>query len=174
MVQIYLLQEWNLLCMKKSEMIASKLKNRNGNRYSLKKKTVSHTNPGALDGKSGTIKIDVGDLTEIHSVDTRAMQCKAESGVTFSRLVRETLKYGLIPKCVSELKNITIGGAVSGFSVESMSFRYGGFHNSCKEYEIVTGTGEVLYCSREAEPDVFEMIHYSFKERSCVMQRCNG
>jgi FAD/FMN-containing dehydrogenase len=41
-----------------------------------------------------------------------------------------------------------------------MSFRVGGFHDTCLEYEVVTGTGEVLTCG----PDdlLFQMMHGSF------------
>jgi len=63
---------------------------------------------------------------------------------------------------VPELKGITVGGAVSGCSIESMSYRYGGFHDTCLEYEIVTGDGRVLECSREENPEIFEMIHGSY------------
>jgi hypothetical protein len=52
---------------------------------------------------------------------------------------------------------------VSGCSIESMSFVYGGFHDSCLEYEVLTATGEVLTCRRDNEHRlVFEMMHNSF------------
>jgi FAD/FMN-containing dehydrogenase len=50
---------------------------------------------------------------------------------------------------------------VAGCSVESSSFRQGGFHDTCMEYEVVTGDGEVLHCSPEVEPLLFGMIHGS-------------
>jgi FAD/FMN-containing dehydrogenase len=83
--------------------------------------------------------------------------------VTFIDLVRATLKHGLAPVVVPELATITIGGAVSGCSIESMSFARGGFHDSCLEYEVITATGEVLTCRRDNEHElVFEMMHGSF------------
>ena len=63
---------------------------------------------------------------------------------------------------VPELKGITIGGAVSGCSIESQSFRYGGFHDSCLEYEAVTGEGELITCSEQENPDVFHLLHGSY------------
>ena len=68
-------------------------------------------------------------------------KCIAEPGVPFDWLVRETLRLGLVPKVVPELRTITFGGAVSGCSLESMSFRYGGFHDSCLAYAIITAKG---------------------------------
>jgi len=43
-----------------------------------------------------------------------------------------------------------------------MSYRYGGFHDSCLEYEVVTGAGEVLVCSPAHEPLAFHMLHGSY------------
>ena len=135
---------------------------RPGEYFSLRKATVPHTVPKPDDPKRKDRKIDITSLTEIVSIDPVARRCTAESGVTFERLVRETLAVGLVPKTVSELKTITIGGAVAGSSVESMSYRYGGFHDGCLEYELVTGTGEIVTCSRTESPELFEMMHGSF------------
>ena len=83
--------------------------------------------------------------------------------MTFVDLVAATLRHGLVPIVVPELKTITIGGAVSGCSIESMSFGYGGFHDTCLEYEVITATGEVLRCTPDNEHAlVFQMMHGSF------------
>jgi FAD/FMN-containing dehydrogenase len=129
---------------------------------SLHKSAVSHFVPNPNDPKHADRKIDVRRLDEILEMDVPGRRCVAEPGVTFSDLVKATLPHGLIPKLVPELKTITVGGAIAGCSVESMSFRYGGFHDSCSSYEIVTGRGEILECSPQREPVVFEMIHGSY------------
>jgi FAD/FMN-containing dehydrogenase len=129
---------------------------------SFKKKAVSHQVPKRYNGEAHR-KISVSDLNEILEIDTKALTCTAEPGVTFVDLVAATLPYGLIPCVVPELKTITIGGAVSGCSLESMSFRYGGFHDSCLEYEVVTACGDVLECTPTNEHRlVFQMMHGSF------------
>src|SRR5262245_41728104 len=89
---------------------------------SLRKKTVSHQVPKAHDLRHRDDKIDVSELTEILSIDAANRICVAESGVTFVDLVHATLKHGLVPIVVPELATITVGGAVSGCSIESMSF----------------------------------------------------
>jgi FAD/FMN-containing dehydrogenase len=149
---------------RKVQRIVSQLKARkNGRPVSLKKKAVSHCVPKAFDKKYSDEKIDVSDLDGILEIDTEAKTCTAEPGVTFVDLVKETLRHGLIPTVVPELKTITIGGAVAGCSIESMSYMYGGFHDSCLEYELITGRGEVLEC----KPDnghqlLFQMVHGTF------------
>ena len=92
-----------------------------------------------------------------------ARTCTAEPGVTFVELVRATLKHSLVPFCVPEQKTITIGGAVAGCSIESMSYKYGGFHDSCLEYEVITAKGEVLTCTPDnGNKLVFQMVHGTF------------
>jgi FAD/FMN-containing dehydrogenase len=130
---------------------------------SLRKKTVAHQVPKAGDLRHRDAKIDVSALTSILEIDPVRRICVAESGVTFIDLVRATLKHGLVPIVVPELTTITIGGAVSGCSIESMSFVRGGFHDTCREYEVITATGEVLRCTPDNEHKlVFEMMHNSF------------
>jgi FAD/FMN-containing dehydrogenase len=128
----------------------------------ISKGGVHHVVPVPRDRRFSSRALDVSDLTEILDIDAAGKVCVAEAGVTFADLVNATMEHGLMPAVVPELKGITIGGAVSGCSVESTSFRHGGFHDSCLEYEIVTGDGRVLTCSREQDPLIFEMMHGSY------------
>ena len=110
----------------KVEDIAQQLKNRKSmNPVSLRKKVVSHEVPKMGDKRYSDEKIDVSTLNEILLIDQEKRICIAEPGVTFVDLAKATIKYGLVPIVVPELKTITIGGAVSGCSIESMSYRYG-------------------------------------------------
>ena len=130
---------------------------------SLRKRSVSHQVPKARDQRRRDDKIDVGELTEILEIDTERRLCIAESGVTFTDLVAATLPLGLVPAVVPELATITLGGAVAGCSLESMSFAVGGFHDTCRELEVITAEGDVLTCTRDNEHAlVFDMMHGSF------------
>ncbi len=148
----------------KVEKISKILKERKSkSAVSFKKKAVSHQVPKAGDKTYQDEKIDLSDLNKILEIDEKNQVCIAEPGVTFVDLVKETLKYNLVPFTVPELKTITIGGAVAGASLESMSFKYGGFHDSCIEYETITAKGEVLICSKDNENKlIFEMVHGTF------------
>lgn len=153
--------------MEKVKSIAASVKEfvtnaKPGEHFSLKKTSISHMAPQPENPRYADKKIDVKALTDIISVDPDSKTCIAESGVTFVRLVDTTLQYGLVPMCVSELKGITIGGAVAGCSVESMSFKFGGFYDSCIELEVITGMGEIVTCSKDENRDIFEGIHGSF------------
>jgi FAD/FMN-containing dehydrogenase len=148
---------------RKVARVVSQLRGRMpGRPLSLRKRAVSHQVPKAGDLRHKDDKIDLRDLDRILRVDPAQRICVAEPGVTFVKLVAATLKHGLVPIVVPELKTITVGGAVSGCSIESMSFRHGGFHDTCLEYEVITAQGEVLTCSPGHDPLLFEMMHGSF------------
>jgi FAD/FMN-containing dehydrogenase len=131
-----------------------------GTPLSLKKAGVSHQVPKFGDLRHGDAKIDVSDLTEILWIDPDSRVCIAESGVAFVDLVAATMQHGLVPIVVPELKTITIGGAVAGCSIESMSFEHGGFHDTCLAYEVVTATGEPI--TTTPEDLTHQMVHGTF------------
>lgn len=134
-----------------------------GRPLSIKKRAVSHQVPKRGDQRRHDTKIDLTDLDRILHVDVVNRTCTAEPGVTFEALVDATLRHGLVPIVVPELRTITIGGAVAGCSIESMSFRHGGFHDTCLELEVVTTRGEILRCTpRNEHARIFHMMHNSF------------
>jgi len=144
--------------------IVSQLRAHRGDKpVSLHKASVSHQVPKAGDLRHGDEKIDISDLTEVLEIDPVRRICVAESGVTFVDLVTATMAHGLVPIVVPELKTITIGGAVAGCSIESMSFVHGGFHDTCLAYEVITAKGDVLVCTPDNEHRlVFQMLHGAF------------
>ena len=149
---------------RKVERIAAQLRARRSARpISLRKRAVSHQVPKARDLKYSDDQLDVSDLNAVLRIDPVRRICVAESGVTFVDLVAATMKHGLVPLVVPELKTITVGGAVSGCSLESMSFQCGGFHDTCLEYEVVTARGDLLTCTADNQHRlIFQMMHGAF------------
>jgi FAD binding domain-containing protein len=134
-----------------------------GRPVSLRKRAVSHLVPKPGASQYTDDKIDVRDLDDILEIDPDGMTCTAEPGVTFTDLVEATLPWDLVPIIVPELRTITLGGAVAGCSLESMSFRYGGFHDTCLAYELVAASGDVFACTPDNEHRLlFQMLHGSF------------
>jgi FAD/FMN-containing dehydrogenase len=133
-----------------------------GEPLTFTRRGVHHVVPLPGDSRFRGHAIDLSALDQVLEIDVAARRCVAEPGVTFARLVEATLAHGLLPTVVPELEGITVGGAVAGCSVEAMSYRYGGFHDSCLEYEVITGEGEILTCSPDQEPLCFGMIHGSY------------
>ena len=134
-----------------------------GRPLSLQKSSPSHQVPKPGDLKYRDQKLDLSTLDAVIDVDLTGRRCTAEPGVTFVDIVAATLPHGLVPYVVPELETITLGGAVSGCSLESMSFEVGGFHDNCRSYELLTGQGELVRCGpQDEDPLLFGMMHGSF------------
>jgi hypothetical protein len=148
----------------KANKIAERLRNRKSKEpVMIIKKSVSHQVPKPNELGKEDEKIDISELNKILQIDIKNRTCTAEPGITFSDLVKETLKHNLVPIVVPELKTITIGGAVVGCSIEATSYKMGGFHDNCLEYEIITAKGDVLKCTPTNEnKEIFQMVHGTF------------
>lgn len=97
--------------------------------------------------RTGTPGLDVSGLSGVLDVDPAACTAEVLGMTTYEELVDATLRFGLMPRVVPQLKTITIGGAVSGLGVESSSFRSGLPHESVLELEVLTGDGRVVVAS---------------------------
>lgn len=97
--------------------------------------------------KSSKSTINVREFNKVISIDKNLMTVEVEGMTTYEKLVSETLKQGVMPTVVPELKSITIGGAVTGLGIESSSFKYGLVHETVTEMEILLGDGKVVICT---------------------------
>jgi FAD/FMN-containing dehydrogenase len=98
-----------------------------------------------------TPTLHVSDFQHVLQVDPEARIAEVEGMVTYERLVDATLRYGLMPMVVPQLKTITLGGAVAGMGIESSSFRNGMPHESVLEMDVLTGDGRVLVVGPDNE-----------------------
>ncbi len=106
--------------------------------------------------------LDVSGLRGVIAIDTRARTADVQGMCTYEDLVAETLKFGLIPYVVPQLRTITLGGAVTGLGIEATSFRHGLPHDSVLEMDVLTGTGDLLICSPSEHPDLFATFPNSY------------
>ena len=104
---------------------------------------------------SGKHRVDVRGFDSVLSVDRDRVTADVQGMASFETLVDETLKFGLLPSVVPQLKTITLGGAVSGLGIESSSFRYGLVHEAVESMDILLGDGRILTCSCNENPDLF-------------------
>ena len=107
--------------------------------------------------------LDVSAFTRVLYVDPRARRAVVGGMTTYEDLADATLRYGLIPLVVPQLKTITLGGAVTGLGIESTSLRNGLPHESVTEMEILTGDGRVVTASPGGEhSDLFRGFPNSY------------
>jgi FAD/FMN-containing dehydrogenase len=105
--------------------------------------------------KTEQARLNVRDFNHVLSVNTDEQWADAEGMTTYEDFVNETLKYGLMPAVVPQLKTITIGGAEAGVGIEATSFRYGFVHETVLEMEILLATGETVVCNKNKNSDLF-------------------
>ncbi|NLV78557.1 MAG: FAD-binding oxidoreductase [Rhodococcus sp.] len=107
--------------------------------------------------------LDVSGLTGVVSVDPDRRTADVAGMCTYEDLVDVTLRYGLAPYVVPQLKTITLGGAVTGLGIESTSFRNGLPHESVLEMDILTGSGEIVTATPDGEnADLFRGFPNSY------------
>lgn len=99
--------------------------------------------------------IDISGLSNVVLIDKKARIALVEPNVPMDRLVEATLCQGLVPPVVMEFPGITVGGAFSGTSGESSSFRHGFFNDTVNSVEIVLGNGEIITASGTEHQDLF-------------------
>src|SRR5579863_4345602 len=88
--------------------------------------------------------LDLSAFDHVLRVDPANRTARVGGMTTYEDLADATLRHGLMPLVVPQLKTITMGGAVTGLGIESTSFRNGLPHESVTEMEILTGDGRVL------------------------------
>ena len=93
--------------------------------------------------------LDVGRLNRVLSVDPATRTAQVQGMATYESVVAAHLPHGQMPLVIPQLKTITLGGAVAGLGIEATSFRSGLPHESVREMDVLTGSGEVV----TARPD---------------------
>ena len=106
--------------------------------------------------------LDTSGLNGVIAVDPQARTADVAGMCTYEDLVAVTLRYGLSPLVVPQLKTITLGGAVTGLGIESASFRNGLPHESVLEMDILTGTGDIVRAAPDEHSDLFRAFPNSY------------
>jgi FAD/FMN-containing dehydrogenase len=110
-------------------------------------------------GDAGLATLDVSGFAGAVCVDPAAQRAVVGGMTTYEDLVDATLRHGLMPLVVPQLKTITLGGAVSGLGIESTSLRNGLPHESVLSMEILTGDGRVVTAAPGSE---HESLYWGF------------
>jgi len=104
--------------------------------------------------------IDVG-LYDILHVDEERKLVRVEPLVSMGQITRTLLPLGWTLPVVPELDDLTVGGLIMGFGVETSSHKYGLFQSICESFEIVTAEGKRLRCTAAENADLYYSIPWS-------------
>lgn len=117
----------------------------------------AHTQSGQATTAGGLL-LDTSTMATIHEIDAAAETATVDCGVIWRDLVTATLAHGLVPRVLTNNLGVQISGTLSMAGLGVASFRYGAQADNVVELEVVTGTGEVVTCSREANRDLFDVV----------------
>lgn len=95
------------------------------------------------------------DLTGLASLTMTPDEFRCGPGVRWRTVVAETTKSGRTPPALTGYPHVTVGGTHSAGGWGEESFRYGAQVDNCTGLEVVTGTGDRVWCDRETEPELF-------------------
>lgn len=136
------------------------MQDRGGRDIALNPRLDSNRVPSGADYKGRAVSLDLSDMDNVLHVGDNFVV--VEPMVTMEVLVASTLRYGLIPKVVPELRAMTVGGAIMGGAMESASHRHGMFHDVVQEYELLLANGSVVSASTLNNSQLFQAVGGSY------------
>lgn len=101
------------------------------------------------------------NLYDILEVDEKRQVLRVEPLATMGQITATLNPLGWTLPVVPELDDLTVGGLINGFGVESSSHKYGLFQFICESFEIVTADGNLMKCSKTENTDLFYSIPWS-------------
>lgn len=104
----------------------------------------------------GGIAIDPKPLGTIHGISQGVAD--VDAGVTWSTLALRALESGQALPVYNDFAHLSIGGTLSVGGLGGTSQRHGSQADNVKWLQVVTGTGELVTCSRDRNRELFEAV----------------
>lgn len=107
----------------------------------------------ALNAGGGVL--DLTRLNRLLAFDDATGALTCEAGVSFAEIAEIFLQRGWFLPVTPGTKFVTLGGAIANDIHGKNHHRDGSIASFVERFTLLTGTGEVLECSRESHPDTF-------------------
>jgi cytokinin dehydrogenase len=101
------------------------------------------------------ILLDMRNLNQIHEFHPDELWFTSDVGVTWKQIVDTSISHGVIPPVLTNNFEVTLGGTLSAGGLGLSSFRYGSQADNCLGLEVVTGTGDIVWCTPEKNSELF-------------------
>lgn len=139
-----------------------------------KELTISSRAAGhSLSGQSlnqGGILLDMRSLNQIREFRPDWLWFKADAGVTWKQVVDTSIPHGVVPPVLTNNFDVTIGGTHSAAGLGQNSFRYGSQADNCLGLEVVTGTGDLVWCTPEENSELFYHVLCGYGQFGIITQ----
>ncbi|XP_039784678.1 cytokinin dehydrogenase 7-like [Panicum virgatum] len=99
-------------------------------------------------GRGARINVSAAAGAEPAYVDAGGEQLWAD-------VLRAALRHGLAPRVWTDYLRLTVGGTLSNAGIGGQAFRHGPQIANVHELDVITGTGEMVTCSRDKNSDLF-------------------
>ena len=83
---------------------------------------------------------------------------RVQGGARWGAVVDALRGEKLLPRVLTDVADVTVGGTLSAGGLGTTSHRHGLQIGQVDQIEVVTGTGELVRCSRAREPDLFAAV----------------
>jgi delta24-sterol reductase len=101
------------------------------------------------------------NLRDILEVDIRNKIVRVEPLVTMAQITATLNPLGWTLPVVPELNDLTVGGLIMGFGIETSSHKYGLFQYICEAYELILADGSLVRCTKTENSELFQLIPWS-------------
>ncbi|MDH6055266.1 FAD-binding protein [Umezakia ovalisporum] len=115
----------------------------------------------SLSGQSlneGGVLLDMRNLHQIHKLQPKELWFEADAGVTWKQVIDTAIPHGVIPPVLTNNFDVTVGGTLSTAGLGLSSFRYGSQAENCLGLEVVTGTGDIVWCTPAENSELFHHV----------------
>jgi cytokinin dehydrogenase len=102
---------------------------------------------------AGSLVIDMTGFNSLDKPDKSFINCGA--GATWRDVIQATMPHGLIPLVLPLNLDLTVGGVLSAGGIGASSHRHSVLVDHIYSAQVITATGENLFCSHEQHPDLF-------------------
>ncbi|KAL6839544.1 hypothetical protein ACP4OV_030814 [Aristida adscensionis] len=99
--------------------------------------------------------LDRGDRSRRVNVSADGLWVDVGGEQLWIDVLHATLKQSLTPRVWTDYLRITVGGTLSNGGIGGQAFRHGPQISNVQELDVVTGTGEMITCTRDKNPDLF-------------------
>ncbi|GBG87533.1 hypothetical protein CBR_g45591 [Chara braunii] len=100
------------------------------------------------------------DLTDILELDEDNKILRVEPSVNILQILDYLLPRGYTLPVLPELDELTVGGLVNGYGIESSSHKYGLFNDICSGFELVLPNAQLVNLG--PEDPIFHTVPWSF------------
>jgi delta24-sterol reductase len=114
-----------------------------------------------LDYKRANRSVNL-ELSDILALDTERRVLRVEPRANMGQITAFLNPKGWTLPVIPELDDLTVGGLVLGYGIESSAHQYGLFADTILAAEVVVADGSVVRCSRDENPDLFHALSFSY------------